>query len=98
MPICEGQIKFRNVKFSYDDRKPAGSFFTCPSGTTTALVGESGGGKFTIFRLLFKFCNFQEGSIMLDSRDIRSVTTKSLRSHIGVVPQDTILFKRGSDV
>lgn len=94
MPTCEGQIRFDNVKFSYDARKPAleGLTFTCPPGTTTALVGESGGGKSTVFRLLFRFYNFQDGSIQLDSHDVRNITIKSLRSHIGVVPQDTILF------
>jgi ATP-binding cassette, subfamily B, vacuolar membrane transporter HMT1/ACLQ len=94
MPTCEGQIRFDNVKFSYDARRPAleGLTFTCPPGTTTALVGESGGGKSTVFRLLFRFYNFQDGSIQLDSHDVRNITIKSLRSHIGVVPQDTILF------
>jgi len=94
MPTCEGQIRFDNVKFSYDARKPAleGLTFTCPPGTTTALVGESGGGKSTVFRLLFRFYNFQDGSIQLDGHDVRNITIKSLRSHIGVVPQDTILF------
>jgi ABC-type transport system involved in Fe-S cluster assembly fused permease/ATPase subunit len=94
MPICEGQIRFENVKFSYDSRKPAleGLSFTCPPGTTTALVGESGGGKSTVFRLLFRSYNFQDGSIQVDGHDVRGVTIKALRNHIGVVPQDTILF------
>jgi ABC-type transport system involved in Fe-S cluster assembly fused permease/ATPase subunit len=94
MPTCEGQIRFDNVKFSYDQRKPAleNFSFTCPPGTTTALVGESGGGKSTVFRLLFRFYNFQEGSIQLDGHDVRGITLQSLRSHIGVVPQDTVLF------
>lgn len=94
MPTCEGQIRFDNVKFSYDSRKPAleGLTFTCPPGTTTALVGESGGGKSTVFRLLFRFYNFQEGSIQVDGHDVRNITIQALRSHIGVVPQDTILF------
>lgn len=94
MPTCEGQIRFDNVKFSYDSRKPAleGLTFTCPPGTTTALVGESVGGKSTVFRLLFRFYNFQEGSIKVDSHDVRKVTIQALRNHIGVVPQDTILF------
>lgn len=94
MPSCEGQIRFDNVKFSYDKRKPAleNLSFTCPPGTTTALVGESGGGKSTVFRLLFRFYNFQEGSIQLDGHDVRGITIKALRSHIGVVPQDTVLF------
>ncbi|CAG8973932.1 hypothetical protein HYALB_00003710 [Hymenoscyphus albidus] len=94
MPACEGQITFRNVKFSYDQRKPAleDLSFTCRPGTTTAFVGESGGGKSTVFRLMFRFYNAQDGSIQVDSRDIKDITIDSLRQHIGVVPQDTILF------
>lgn len=91
---CRGQITFDDVKFSYDQRKPAlrNLSFDCPPGTTTALVGESGGGKSTVFRLLFRFYNEQAGRILLDGHDVRNVTIKSLRSHIGVVPQDTVLF------
>lgn len=91
---CQGRITFQDVKFSYDQRKPAlkDLSFDCPPGTTTALVGESGGGKSTVFRLLFRFYNEQAGSILLDGHDVRNLTIKSLRSHIGVVPQDTILF------
>ena len=94
MPSCEGSIRFQNVKFSYDKRKPAleNLSFTCRPGTTTAFVGESGGGKSTVFRLLFRFYNTQDGSIQLDGNDIKDITIDSLRSHIGVVPQDTILF------
>jgi ABC-type transport system involved in Fe-S cluster assembly fused permease/ATPase subunit len=94
MPACEGQISFQNVKFSYDERKPAleDLSFTCRPGTTTAFVGESGGGKSTVFRLLFRFYNTKGGSIQVDSRDIKDITIDSLRQHIGVVPQDTILF------
>jgi ABC-type transport system involved in Fe-S cluster assembly fused permease/ATPase subunit len=94
MPACEGQISFQNVKFSYDERKPAleDLSFTCRPGTTTAFVGESGGGKSTVFRLLFRFYNAKNGSIQVDSRDIKDITIDSLRQHIGVVPQDTILF------
>jgi ABC-type transport system involved in Fe-S cluster assembly fused permease/ATPase subunit len=94
MKSCEGQIDFKDVKFSYDKRKPAleNLSFTCRPGTTTAFVGESGGGKSTVFRLLFRFYNTQDGSIQLDGSDIKGITIDSLRRHIGVVPQDTILF------
>lgn len=94
LPACEGAIRFQDVKFSYDKRKPAleNLSFTCRPGTTTAFVGESGGGKSTVFRLLFRFYNTQDGSIQVDGKDIKNVTIDSLRSHIGVVPQDTILF------
>lgn len=91
---CNGTIEFDDVQFSYDKRRPAleGLSFKCPAGTTTALVGESGGGKSTIFRLLFRFYNAEDGAIRVDGHDVRSVTIDSLRRHIGVVPQDTILF------
>lgn len=91
---CEGGITFTDVHFAYDNRKPAlkGLSFDCKPGTTTALVGESGGGKSTVFRLLFRFYNAQSGSIQVDGNDVQDVTIDSLRRQIGVVPQDTILF------
>ncbi|SMR41419.1 unnamed protein product [Zymoseptoria tritici ST99CH_1A5] len=94
LPSCEGEIRYNEVKFSYDTRKPAlqGLSFTCAPGTATALVGESGGGKSTVFRLLFRFYNAEAGNIQLDGHDVESITIDSLRKHIGVVPQDTILF------
>ena len=94
MPNCEGDIRFSDVRFAYDNRKEAlqGLTFQCPPGTTTALVGESGGGKSTIFRLLFRYYNSQAGSIYVDNHDVQDVTIDSLRKHFGVVPQDTVLF------
>ncbi len=94
LPSCQGEIRFNDVKFAYDPRKPAlnGLNFKCAPGTTTALVGESGGGKSTVFRLLFRFYNLDGGSIQVDGHDVKGVTIDSLRRHIGVVPQDTVLF------
>ena len=94
MTSCMGEIRYSEVEFSYDRRKPAlkGVTFRCAPGTTTALVGESGGGKSTIFRLLFRFYNCEHGSILIDGRDTSRITIDSLRRHIGVVPQDTVLF------
>ncbi|KAK5712801.1 ATP-binding cassette-type vacuolar membrane transporter Hmt1 [Elasticomyces elasticus] len=94
LPLCEGEIRYNDVQFSYDTRKPAlqGLTFRCKPGTTTALVGESGGGKSTVFRLLFRFYNTQSGTMQIDGHDVKGVKIDSLRSHIGVVPQDTILF------
>lgn len=91
---CKGDIEFKDVKFAYDPRKPAlkGLNFRCAPGTTTALVGESGGGKSTVFRLLFRFYNTNEGSIRIDGHDVKDITIESLRRCIGVVPQDTVLF------
>src|SRR5436190_13525605 len=94
LPWCKGDISFDRVEFAYDARKPAlnGLTFHCRPGTTTALVGESGGGKSTVFRLLFRFYNADFGSIRVDGRRVDGITIDSLRRHIGVVPQDTVLF------
>ena len=94
LPSCQGVICWNDVEFSYDKRKPAlnGVSFRCTPGTTTALVGESGGGKSTIFRILFRFYNAERGSIQIDGHDVTDVTIDSFRRHIGVVPQDTVLF------
>ncbi|GFF36702.1 vacuolar ABC heavy metal transporter (Hmt1), putative [Aspergillus lentulus] len=94
LAVCKGDIKFEDVEFAYDTRKPAlnGLTFHCEPGTTTALVGESGGGKSTVFRLLFRFYNARNGHIRIDGHDVEEITIDSLRRHIGVVPQDTVLF------
>lgn len=91
---CEGDIVFEKVKFAYDQRKPAlqGLSFRALPGTTTAFVGESGGGKSTVFRLLFRFYNAESGRIQIDGQDVHDITIDSLRRNIGVVPQDTVLF------
>lgn len=94
LSVCKGDIKFENVEFAYDTRKPAlnGLTFHCAPGTTTAFVGESGGGKSTVFRLLYRFYNSNRGRILVDGQDVKGTTIDSLRRHIGVVPQDTVLF------
>ncbi|KAJ3122914.1 ATP-binding cassette sub- B member 6, mitochondrial [Physocladia obscura] len=94
MNCTGGEIKFDNVSFRYDERQPAISnvSFTVPANTTTALVGQTGSGKSTIFRLLFRFYDPQSGRILIDGQDISKVTQSSLRRAIGVVPQDTVCF------
>jgi ABC-type transport system involved in Fe-S cluster assembly fused permease/ATPase subunit len=89
-----GRIKWNNVSFAYDRRKPAlrNISFECVPGTTTAFVGESGGGKSTLFRHMFRYYDCDEGNIELDGQDVRNLTINSVRQHIGVVPQDTTLF------
>lgn len=89
-----GHIRWKNVCFSYDRRRPAlrNISFECQPGTTTAFVGESGGGKSTLFRHMFRYYDCDEGSIELDGKDVRDLTISSVRRHIGVVPQDTTLF------
>jgi ABC-type transport system involved in Fe-S cluster assembly fused permease/ATPase subunit len=63
-----------------------------PAGKTVAVVGPSGAGKSTISRLLYRFYDVTGGRIEIDGQDIRDVTQVSLRSAIGMVPQDTVLF------
>jgi ATP-binding cassette, subfamily B, vacuolar membrane transporter HMT1/ACLQ len=92
--VTSGEIRFDHVKFSYDLRREAlkDLSFVAPAGKTVALVGESGGGKSTILRLLFRFYDVNSGSISIDGRDLRDVKIASLRKNIGIVPQDTVLF------
>ncbi|XP_037379980.1 ATP-binding cassette sub-family B member 6 isoform X1 [Talpa occidentalis] len=89
-----GQIEFENVHFSYTDGQETlkDVSFTVMAGQTLALVGPSGAGKSTVLRLLFRFYDVNSGCIRIDGQDISQVTQNSLRSHIGVVPQDTVLF------
>ncbi|KAI1757788.1 ABC transporter-like protein [Xylaria castorea] len=91
---CNGHLEFSKVKFAYDKRKPAlrNLTFECRPGTTTALVGESGGGKSTLFRLMYRYFNCQAGNIRVDGHNVKDVTIDSVRRFIGVVPQDCILF------
>ncbi|KAL7881941.1 hypothetical protein AOLI_G00087900 [Acnodon oligacanthus] len=93
--LCtEGRVDFQNVCFGYVAGKEIlrNVSFTAMPGQTVALVGQSGSGKSTIIRLLFRFYDVQEGCILIDGQDISKVQQSSLRSYIGVVPQDTVLF------
>ncbi|KAG2741443.1 P-loop containing nucleoside triphosphate hydrolase protein [Suillus brevipes Sb2] len=94
--VSSGEVEFENVSFSYDDQTSAlhNISFKVPRGGRVALVGESGAGKSTILRLLYRFYDLQPGSgrILIDGQDIRTVTLSSLHHAIGVVPQDPVLF------
>ena len=87
--VMAGEIRFINVTFSYDTRRTVLENFSLlvRPGTTVAFVGESGGGKSTIFDLMWRFYNVIEGNIHIDGQDIKDVKVRSLRENIGIVPQ-----------
>ncbi|MBI4967705.1 MAG: ABC transporter ATP-binding protein/permease [Rhodospirillales bacterium] len=89
-----GAVEFDGVAFAYRPDRPLleDVHFTVPAGGSLAIVGASGGGKSTIGRLLFRFYDVTAGAIRIDGQDLRAVTQESLRSAIGIVPQDTVLF------
>ena len=100
MPALRGEVEFRDVCFDYD-REPPGKGrprtltnvgFHIPAGKIVALVGPSGSGKSTIINLIARFYDVASGEIRVDGRDIRSVTTDSLRKQIGIVLQENVLF------
>jgi len=92
--VESGEVKFNNVYFAYSKERPIlkNISFTIKSGKKIAIVGASGAGKSTIARLLFRFYDVNQGSITIDGQDISAVNQHSLRQHIGIVPQDTVLF------
>ena len=92
--VIKGDIKFSNVQFSYDKKRPILSDLNLDivGGQKIAIVGSSGSGKSTIGRLLFRFYDVSGGFISIDGQDVRNVTQSSLHNVIGVVPQDTVLF------
>ena len=91
----ERTIEFKGVGFSYG-REPVlkGIDLTIEAGKIVALAGASGGGKTTLVNLLPRFYDLETGEIKIDGTDIRDLTLKSLRRHIGLVTQQTILFRR----
>jgi ATP-binding cassette subfamily B protein len=94
LKVVDAVVRFDNVSFAYnEDRKILDDVsFEIPHGHKVAVVGPSGAGKSTLARLLFRFYDVTSGSITIDGQNINSVTQKSLRDNIGIVPQDTVLF------
>ncbi|EZA48612.1 ATP-binding cassette sub-family B member 6, mitochondrial [Ooceraea biroi] len=94
LDVKRGQVEFVNVSFGYTPERIVlkNINFTAPPGTTIALVGPSGAGKSTIMRLLFRFYDVEQGEILIDGQNVKTVKQESLRNAIGVVPQDTVLF------
>ena len=88
------KIEFRDIHFSYDGSREVieGISFEIKRGETVALVGPSGGGKSTLSELIPRFYDVKAGDILIDGVSIRDYTQESLRAHMSVVSQDTVLF------
>lgn len=89
-----GQVEFRNVSFSYQtgEQVITNVSFTMEPGRAVAVVGPSGAGKSTVANLIPRFYEVSSGAVKVDGKDVRCVTMESLMRHIGIVPQETILF------
>ena len=94
LPHVEGRVGFEDVRFGYGDGPEVlhGLDLEVPPGTTVALVGHTGAGKSTIAKLLARFYDPREGRITIDGHDLRDVAQESLRTQLGIVPQEGFLF------
>lgn len=95
--ITQGSIRFRNVDFGYNGEKSGaiqGLTLDIPARQSIALVGTSGAGKTTIVKLLLRYFDVRQGSIVIDDQDISTVTQESLRQNVALVPQQPELFHR----
>jgi ATP-binding cassette, subfamily B, bacterial MsbA len=94
LEAVQGRITFEDVHFSYDARQEVlhDLNLDIAPGEIIALVGPSGAGKSTIFNLIPRFYDPTTGAVKIDSVDLREVTQASLRSQVGIVPQETLLF------
>ncbi len=89
----ESEIEFKNVSFSYGDKKVLDNIsFTVKKGKTIALVGQSGGGKSTLANLVPRFYDPDEGDILVDGISLKNYDYKTIRHHMGIVTQESILF------
>ncbi|TVZ55374.1 ATP-binding cassette, subfamily B, MsbA [Lutibacter sp. Hel_I_33_5] len=87
------EIEFKNISFKYEDDYVLKNFYLkVPKGKSVALVGQSGSGKSTLANLITRFYDVNEGSIEIDSTNIKNITKKSLLDLMGIVTQDSILF------
>ncbi len=94
LPAIRGHVRFEHVRFGYGELPDVLHDFDLdvPAGTTVALVGHTGAGKSTIAKLLARFYDPREGRITIDGTDLREVTQSSLRTQLGIVPQEGFLF------
>lgn len=98
MSVPTGRIELKHVDFTYPEYKDQAVYrdfsLTIEPGEKIGLVGKSGSGKSTLIKLLQRFYDIDNGSIQIDGVDISSVTQDSLRTYLGIVPQESILFHR----
>jgi len=94
LPPFDRRIEFRDVRFAYGGDVPTldGVSFTVGAGQMLAIVGRSGAGKTTLVNLIPRFYDVTGGAILIDGHDVRDVTVASLRSQVGIVTQETVLF------
>jgi ABC-type multidrug transport system fused ATPase/permease subunit len=94
LPALRGEIRFEDVTFGYNGGTPAlaNVSLDVPPGQTVALVGATGAGKSTLVKLVARFYDPVEGRVLVDGHDLRDVSERSLRSQLGVVPQEGFLF------
>jgi len=94
LPRVRGEIRFDEVTFSYGGDALALDRVSLdvPPGQTLALVGATGAGKSTLAKLVARFYDPDEGRVLIDGHDLRDVTERSLRSQLGIVPQESFLF------
>lgn len=94
LPEIKGDVSFRNVTFGYDEGQTVlnNVSFDVSAGQTIALVGSTGAGKTTVANLISRFYEITSGEVLIDGYNVNNVTLESLRSQIGVMPQDTFLF------
>lgn len=94
LPEIKGDVSFRNVTFGYDEGQTVlnNVSFDVSAGQTIALVGSTGAGKSTVANLISRFYEITSGEVLIDGYNVNNVTLESLRSQIGVMPQDTFLF------
>lgn len=94
IPRYTGHVEFKDVSFGYKEKEYVLKHlsFSAKQGETVAFVGHTGSGKSSIMNLLFRYYDNQEGSILIDGVDIRSIPQQTLRKHMGIVLQDPYLF------
>ncbi|MFY8093747.1 MAG: ABC transporter ATP-binding protein [Niveispirillum sp.] len=96
LPLVRGDVGFHNVRFAYDPRRPEPVIreldLHIQAGEVLAIVGPTGHGKSTLVQLLTRFYDANGGAVTIDGHDVRRLSQRSLRRHVGVVLQDNVLF------